>query len=213
MILKRVTDPAFHRYGKVMEGYDFTELLKKLEEVSPCPEGRTVYVASDAALEALPVFEELKNKAYGGMPIQIGYCNGENYKLNCLEYHRDSEINVAVNDAILILGRMEDITDGKLDTSKAEAFLLPAGMGAEVYATSLHYAPACAPGENGFRVIVVLPRGTNTEMPEFVPGCLEDQWMTARNKWLLAHPEAKEAAKGAYVGLTGKNLDVREDLE
>ena len=41
---------------------------------------------------APPIAEELKNNAYGGMPIQIGWCNGHNTKLNCLEYHRDSEL-------------------------------------------------------------------------------------------------------------------------
>lgn len=34
--------------------------------------------------------------------------------------------------------------------------------------------------------------------------------MTARNKWLLAHPESQEAKNGAYIGLTGKNIDLRD---
>ena len=32
--------------------------------------------------------------------------------------------------------------------------------------------------------------------------------MTARNKWLLAHPDSSEAASGAYIGLTGENIDI-----
>ena len=209
MKIHRVTDPAFRPYGKVMEGYDFTELLDKLREVSDKPANRTLYVPSDAAREELPIMQELRDRAYGGMPIQIGYCNGNNYVLNCLEYHRDSEINVAADDAILVLGLMKDVIDGEYDTNKVEAFLVPAGMGVEVYATSLHYAPCTTEGSDGFRVIVVLPRGTNTEMPEITPQCLEDQWLFARNKWLLAHPEAPEATRGAYVGLKGPNPDVR----
>ena len=35
--------------------------------------------------------------------------------------------------------------------------------------------------------------------------------MTARNKWLLAHPESQEAQSGAYIGLTGKNIDLSEN--
>ena len=32
--------------------------------------------------------------------------------------------------------------------------------------------------------------------------------MTARNKWLLAHPESSEARSGAKVGLKGVNIDI-----
>ena len=38
----------------------------------------------------------------------------------------------------------------------------------------------------------------------------EDTWLTARNKWLLAHPESTEAKSGAHIGLTGKNIDISE---
>ena len=49
-------------------------------------------------LEALKISEELMEREYGGLPIQIGYCNGNNYCLNAVEYHRSSEINIAVED-------------------------------------------------------------------------------------------------------------------
>ena len=39
----------------------------------------------------------------------IGYCNGKNRKLNALEYHRSSEVNVAVTDMILLTGMEQDI--------------------------------------------------------------------------------------------------------
>ena len=44
------------------------------------------------------------------MPIQIGYCNGNNNKLNGLEYHRDSEINIAVTDMVLMIGMEQDLS-------------------------------------------------------------------------------------------------------
>ena len=210
MKIQSVKDAAFARYGKIVEGYDWTELIDTLNAVSPKPEEGTVYVPGDAALEALPICEELTNRFYGGMPIQLGYCNGSNTVLNCLEYHRDSEINVAADDIVLLLGTEQEIIDGKFDTDKVEAFLGPKGMAVEVYATTLHYAPCEAVKGAGFRVVIVLPKGTNTEMPEFTPSCEEDRWMTARNKWLLAHPEAPEAANGAYIGLVGKNIDIAE---
>ena len=206
-----VFDPEFAAYGRVVDGYDYTELLDTLKKVSPCPEDAVIYVPGDDTLEALAVKTVLQDNCYGGMPIQIGYCNGTNTKLNCLEFHRDSEINIpAGNDAILLLAKMEDIVDYKLDTAKVKAFKCPAGTAVEVYATTLHYAPCSAKNGEGFRAIIVLPKGTNTELPEFKPMNVQDSWMTARNKWLLAHAESSEAASGAYVGLTGENIDIAD---
>ena len=138
MKIQKVTDPAFRRYGKVLEGYNFGPLLKEMKH-TPVPED-VVYVPSAEELEALDVEKELKNRAFGGLPVQIGYCNGHNKKLNALEYHRNSEINVAVTDLVLLIGHQQDIgEDLTYDTSKVEAFLVPAGTGIEVYATTLHY--------------------------------------------------------------------------
>ncbi len=144
------------------------------------------------------------------MPIQIGMCWGYNTKLNCLEYHRDSEINVGEQDFVLLLARQDEIKDGKLDTAKVKAFRVPAGDGRRGLR---HDAPlrAVPDAADGFRVAVVLPKGTNTEKPAFEPQSEEDTWLTARNKWLLAHPESSEAKSGAHIGLTGKNIDISED--
>ena len=90
-----VFDPEFVAYGRVVDGYDYTELLDTLEKVSPCPTDAVVYVPGDDTLEELAVKTVLQDNCYGGMPIQIGYCNGTNTKLNCLEFHRNSEINIA----------------------------------------------------------------------------------------------------------------------
>ncbi len=203
MEIKKVTDPAFRRYGKVITGVDFSELVEKLAD-TPCPDD-VIYVASDAELEKLPVAAELSRVVYGEMPIQVGYCNGHNKKLNAFEYHRDSEVNVAQSDAVLILGHQQDITeDFTYDTSKAEAFFLPAGTAVEVYATSLHYAPA-NPGEEGFRVAIVLPRGTNFDLETEHKGEGEDSHLTAKNKWLLGHPEG--VPEGPF-GLVGENPSI-----
>ena len=93
---------------------------------------------------------------------------------------------------------------------RVKAFRVPAGAAVEVYGTTLHYAP-CQTEKTGFRVAVVLPKGTNTEKPVFEPQSEEDTWMTARNKWLLAHPDSSEAKTGAHIGLTGKNIDITEN--
>ena len=152
-----------------------------------------------------------RDRAYGGMPVQLGMCWGHNTKLNCLEYHRDSEVNVGTHDFVLLLGREQDIVGGKLHTDTVMAFRVPAGVAVEVYATTLHYAPCHTDAADGFRVAVALPRGTNTPRPDAVPHCQEDNMLWACNKWLLAHPDAKEAKRGAHIGLEGPNIDIAND--
>lgn len=204
MKIQKVTDPAFHKYGQVLEGYDFTGLIKEMKH-TPVPED-VIYVPSVEELEALDIMKDLQNKGYGGLPIQIGYCNGHNKKLNAVEYHRNSEINVAVTDLVLLIGHQQDIEpDHTYDTSKIEAFLVPAGTGIEVYATTLHYAP-CHVNEGGFQCVVVLPKGTNTDLTFQTEKTGEDSLMTAKNKWLIAHEDAKIA--GAFNGLKGENITI-----
>lgn len=206
-----VTDPSFQNYGQVLTGYDVSELLATLDKVSPLPPAPE-YVPEQAELMALPIAEELSLRAYGGMPVQLGWCNGHNTKLNCLEYHRDSEINVGVQDFILLLAKREDLVDGRLDTSKVRAFRCPAGVMVEVYATTLHYAPCSAGKDAGFKVVIVLPKGTNGPKPAIEVKNDEDKLLWACNKWLLAHQESSEAAAGAPVMLDGVNVDIAAEL-
>ncbi len=208
MKIYSVHDKEFAPYGKVLEGYDTKELIAAMEKI-PLPENGVAYEPGIGSLEACAVFGPLQDRAYGGMPIQLGMCWGHNTKLNCLEYHRDSEINIGDRDFILLLAKAEDIIDGKLDTGKVLAFRAAKGEAVQVYETSLHYAP-CQTDGTGFRVAVVLPKGTNTDKPSMTPGNEEDKWLWARNKWLLAHADSSEAAQGAYVGLEGKNIDIAE---
>ena len=209
MKIYSVTDPEFSEYGKVLEGYDTKELLEAMNKIEMPKEG-TAYEPGIASLEACKIFSELSDRGYGGMPVQLGMCWGYNTKLNCLEYHRDSEINIGTSEFVLLLAKQGDIKNGVLDTATVKAFKAPAGVAVEVFATSLHYAP-CQVSEEGFRVAVVLPKGTNTAKPDFAAKCDEDKWMTARNKWLLAHEESSEAKDGAHIGLSGKNLDLLKD--
>ena len=205
MKIQNITDASFGVYGKVLTGYDFSELLEVMRHM-PCPADDVIYVPGADELERLPAARELKERAYGGLPIQAGYCNGNNKKLNAVEYHRSSEIDIAQTDLILLLGRQQDIeADFTYDTAKIEAFYMPAGTAVELYATTLHYAP-CTAGGDGFRCAIILPAGTNLEL-DFAPSAEgEDRLITAKNKWLIAHEEAKIA--GAFCGLKGENLSV-----
>ena len=205
MTVRKVADPAFKAYGRVITGYDFSGLLKAMEH-TPLPED-VIYIPSLPEMEALSDAKELERGIYGQMPIQIGCCNGHNKKLNAVEYHRDSEVDIAVDDLILILGKQQDIEeDHTYDTSRMEAFLVPAGTAVEVYATTLHYAP-CHVKDEGFRCVIVLPKGTNLDMEPVDVKDPEDRLLFARNKWLIVHAEGG-LPEGAFIGLKGENLSV-----
>ena len=208
MNILSVYDEAFRPYGRVVEGYPVEGLLKALAE-TPC----TAAVVYEPRIEALHQAENAQaigEALYGGMPFQFGFCNGVNTKLNCLEFHRDSEFNLGTEDFILLLAKQEEIINGKLDTAKVKAFRAPAGVLVECYATTLHYAPCSAKPGQGFRVLIALPDGTNTDYRPGDGANVMDKMLWARNKWLLAHPESSEAAQGAVVALTGENIDIRD---
>ena len=212
MKIESVFDPAFAAYGHVVTGMEEVnaEILAALAR-TPLPEA-TDYCAEDPDLQELPAAVEVSEHLFGGMPCQLGWCNGHNTKLNCLEYHRDSEYNLGTEDFVLLLARREEIQDGHLDTAKVRAFRVPAGTMVEVYATTLHYAPCHTDPAKGFRVLVALPAGTNTQKPDITPKADEDGWLWACNKWLLAHPDSAEAAQGAAAVLTGENIDIAADI-
>ena len=207
MKILSIEDPSFREYAQVLPGYDLNELLDTLEKVTPLPEA-TDYCQEDPALMKLAVAKELRDRAYGGKPIEIGWCNGHNTRLNCLEYHRSSEINIGTEDFVALFARRSEMVNGRLDTEKVRAFRIPAGTAVEIYATTLHYAPCSAAPGAGFRVAVILPAGTNGPRPEITAGNPEDECLWACDKWLLAHRDSTEAADGAQIRLDGENIDI-----
>ena len=203
MAVYEVTDEKFKKYGKVLKGYDFGELLEDLSKIDAPND--VVYEPTEKSLEKYnSMFAE---RFFGDMEVQIGYCNGKNYLLNAVEYHRSSEINIASEDAILLVGNVWDIEDNfTYDTSLIEAFKVPKGMAVELYATTLHYAP-CSLGDNFFKMAVVLPKYTNYPL-ENTHESGEEKLLAARNKFLIAHKDAN--IEGAFCGLIGENIDVRK---
>lgn len=209
MKIYSVYDREFKAYGQVVTGLDAAvrEILEALEK-TPLEQGVN-YVAEEPILQQLPAATEIAQHLYGGMPVQLGWCNGYNTKLNCLEYHRDSEYNMTTRDVVMLFAKQDEIEDGVLDTAKVKAFHLPAGVMIECFATTLHYAPC---SKEGYRGLVALPRGTNLDKPVITEKNWEDKLLFACNKWLLAHKDAAEASQGAYVGLVGENLDLKDQL-
>ena len=212
MKIYSVYDPEFKPYGQIVTGLDeaVRQILAGLAE-TPLPEG-VDYVPTEPKLQQLSAAAVVSDHCFGGMPVQLGWCNGHNTKLNCLEYHRDSEFNLGTEDFILLVAKQDEIVDGILDTAKVKAFKAPAGVLVECYATTLHYAPCSAKAGQGFRVLIGLPLNTNTDYRPEGGANVMDSMLWARNKWLIAHPESSEAGQGAYVGLVGENIDIAADI-
>lgn len=207
MEIKKVNDLEFKKYGQVLKNYNCEEIIEKMQKM-PLPLD-VIYEPSVKDLEESEIFKELMEREFGGLPIQIGYCNGNNNMLNAVEYHRSSEINIAVTDLILLLGWQSDINeDHTYDTSKIEAFLVPAGTIIEVFATTLHYAP-CNADNNGFRCVVVLPKDTNMPLEYNVKKNGEDALLFAKNKWLIGHKDTDLGKQGAFIGLYGDNISLK----
>lgn len=206
MKILSVLDKAFIPYGRVVtKDYEVSELVEAMEKTE-APVDSVVYYPGIKELEALPIAKIMQDSFFGGLPIQVGYCNGTNTKLNAVEYHRNSEVNVAVTDLIILIGKQQDIEeDNTYDTSKIEAFLVPAGSVFEMYATTLHYAPCSVDGKP-FRNVVILPKGTNFDLEVVPKGAKEDSLLFATNKWLIAHKHAN--IKGAFNGLKGENVEI-----
>ena len=76
MIINKVTDSKFKKYGRILENYDCSEIIEKMKN-TPLPND-VIYEPSIKELEELKINEDLMEREFGGLPIQIGYCNGNN---------------------------------------------------------------------------------------------------------------------------------------
>ena len=209
--MHHVSDCRFLRFGRVLSGYDFSPWLDYLDKRTEVPAEGNVYIASDPGLEALSPFAQVRNTLFGAMPIQAGYCNGNASKLNGLEYHKSIELIVAQTDLVLQLADHDDLDNFTMDTRHVEAFFLPAGTAAELKPTALHLAPSKV-SDAGFKAIIVLPLGVNTDFPESIsitPDDPESRLLMRCGKWMLAHPENTLAqSRGAVAALVGPNPEI-----
>lgn len=206
-----VFDDEFKTYGNVVTGYDFNELIAYMEKDTDIPENGNIYVASVPEMERANIVNAIRGEIYGGMPIQVGYCNGRNTTYNGFEYHKGSEINVAVTDFMLVLGHTWQIAkDGTYKVEDAKVFFVPKGTAIEMFQTTLHLSP-CRVYDEGFKGIVILPQGTNTPLkskPANREG--ENKLLLQKNKWVIAHPEREPLIKqGAFPGLIGENKELK----
>lgn len=205
-----VHDPSFLPYGRIVKGYDFSNLISFMETQTTVPEQGNIYLASVPEMEADALKAELEAGIYGGMEIQIGYCNGRNTTYNGFEYHKGSELNVAVTDFMLVLGHSWDIKDNTYHVDDANVFYVEKGTVIEMYQTTLHLSP-CRVCDDGFKGIVILPKGTNTPLTDKPPAKEpEGKLLLMKNKWVIAHPEREPLIKqGAVPGVIGENRELK----
>ena len=205
-----IYDDEFKTYGRIVDGYDFSKLIDYMEKNTSVPQVGNVYFPSIEDMEKLPIKEEVETILYGGMPIQIGYCNGANSTYNGFEYHKGSEINIAVTPFMLVLGHVWDIKDNEFHVGDEKVFFVPKGVAIEMYQTTLHLSP-CKVQDEGFKDIVILPKGTNT--PHFNKKKTSDKESTLllqKNKWVLAHKDRKPLIdQGAHPGFIGENKELK----
>lgn len=203
LALYDVTDPIFARYGRIVE-MDTAEILRTADAMER-PKGSVAYLPSVEAFEALPIHKEITERVFGTLETQTGYCHGTNSVLNATEWHHSSELNIAITPIILILGKRADFHNGVMSSSDMKAFFLPRGVAVEVYGDSTHYC-AIQVSDEGFGAVVALPKGTNTPLTSPV----SDPLMTAKNKWIVTHPDAKKLVdRGIVVGISGENYTVK----
>ena len=205
--LYSVLDPEFRRYGRVLNA-ETGELAAAMAAME-IPEEGNCYKASVPALEAVPLMKSLRRTVFGEMEIQAGYCNGNGFKLNAMEYHKCSEVNFTTTGLVLLLALPEQLHDGQLDSADVAAFYLPENTLVEIYPMVLHFAP-CRTRESGFRCLVVLEKGTNEALDcvdTAAPG--EEKLLWMRNKWLTCHPDSPQAENGAFIGISGENLSLK----
>lgn len=205
-----IFDKEFKTFGNIIDSIDCTSLIKIAEKSTFIPEEGNVYVPSFEDFEKQEVFFEIQSKIYGEMPIQIGYCNGRNSTYNGFEYHKGSELNIAVTDFMLVLGHTWQINENKFYVGDEKVFFVPKGTVIEMFQTTLHLSP-CKVNKAGFKDIVVLPKNTNTPLDsKSTEICGEGQLLLQKNKWVIAHPQREALIKqGAFPGLIGENMELK----
>ena len=217
--INSVRSEAFRSYGRVIEGYDVSSLIRFMEENTSVPEQGNVYVASVPEMEAIIAADDTLASLSGGMPFQAGYCNGRNSTYNGFEYHKAWEINIAVTDFMLALGHSWDISADLscYSVDQAEVFYVEKGSVIEMFGTTLHLSPLRTQ-DGGFKDIVLLPRGVNTPLMDaekaardkaFAGGDREARLLLQRGKWVISHPDREPLIKqGAWAGVLGENREL-----
>jgi hypothetical protein len=208
-VIYELEHESFRKYGQVHQSKSFDQLFKYLTENTLIPKEGNLYIANDDQLSKIMCDHHLINDIFGGMPLQFGYVNGHNTKLNALEYHKSSEVIVCASPVVLLLAHYDQMVDDYIDESSIQAFFCSAGTVIELFAMTLHFSP-CKVEDEGFKCGIILPLGTNTEFMQAQSQTKDAKYLFKTNKWLYVHPDHHALIKqGAKIGIKGKNIEIK----
>ncbi|MDP3305852.1 MAG: DUF4867 family protein [Erysipelotrichaceae bacterium] len=204
-----VFDPEFQRFGEVLGVSEFIPLIDYLDKHTSVPVSGNEYVAHVEEVGNLVSSSTVIHDTFGLVPLEYGYVNGNNSKLNALEFHKSSEINVCVTPLVLLLAGINDIESSAIHSSKVSAFYIPENTAIEVYSTTLHFSP-CKVVDSGFKCAVILPYGTNMEFIRAKGNQGKfSEFLFKTNKWLLNHPENTRMVElHATNAILGENIEI-----
>ncbi len=198
-----IANSSFEQYGTVLKNCDFSDMFSLSIEAIDL--SGPMYKRDFEDLHKCVSFQLLKDFVFGEIDLQIGLCFGVNNKMNGMEYHKSSEVIIAVTDIILILGDIRDIKNNSWDSSMSKCFYITQGMAIELYGGTLHLAP-CRTSSKPFCSIIVLPEGTNLPLKAIEKK--KDSLLFMNNKWLICHRDSPAVNRGAFVGITGHNIQI-----
>ncbi len=204
-----VFDPEFKRFGEVLDIREFQNLINYLDKNTFVPGLGNEYVPHLEELSDILSESTVIHDIFGMIPMEYGYVNGNNSKLNALEFHKSSEVNVCVTPLVLLLAHIEDIENSAIHSSKVTAFYIPENTAIEVYSTTLHFSP-CKVVNSGFKCAVILPFGTNMEFIQAKGNHGKySEFLFKTNKWLLNHPENTRMVElNAINAILGENIEI-----
>ena len=198
-----VHDKEFKKYGKVLK-IDNDELVSVAQNIT-LPESGSTYMLNVEELNNLKCSQMYKEILFGGCEIQTGICMGYNTKMDALEFHKSSEINIAITPLILLLGLEYEMEDNEFNSENIKAFYVNKGETVELFGTTLHFCP-CQVTDDGFSCVVILPKGTNTDLKEKT----DDKLLFRNNKWIICHDKNDALiGRGVYPGIHGVNYEIK----
>ncbi|HEX2937317.1 MAG TPA: DUF4867 family protein [Ruminiclostridium sp.] len=162
LIIYGTDSEKFKNYGRILTGYNTSEIENYISSSFKVPETGSTYVPRIEGLCEIPVIQELFKDVYGGLEAQAGVCAGKNKVFNGIEFHQGSETVIAVTDCVLFVGKKTDMDGKTFNGELAECFFAKKGQVIEMFDTTLHYSP-CNTGDY-FITVVILLNGTNTPL-------------------------------------------------
>ena len=206
-----IEDTSFLRYGRVHRDRPVDILLASLDGRPGSRAGvlRSVNEQHDACPpELVPTLREI----FGCTELQVESVQGRNTRLDALEYHKCVEVVVAGTDMVALMGLVCDIAwpAGTFDVSRTRAFYVPRGTVYEVFTWCLHSTPVHVHEAEGFRCLVIQPKGAHAPI-DFTPDPGgEGKLMRGRNTWLISYvEEGGVPGISAHRGLKGRAIELK----